>query len=136
MFPKILLIDDDDDDQFIFLTALMDVAPTCRCHISNNALEAFQYLSDSKEIPDMLFLDLNMPLMNGFEFLLILKSDPGLSSVPVIIFSTSDNPGDLERAIELGTTQFITKTADVELLKKDLRNIFKTSQITEPAFTN
>jgi CheY-like chemotaxis protein len=82
----------------------------------------------------MIFLDLNMPLMNGFEFLLILKGDPRLLAVPVIIFSTSDNPGDLEKARELGTLQFITKTADVELLKKDLRNIFKTSPVTEPAF--
>ena len=70
MNPEILLIDDDDDDQFIFLAALEDVAPGSHCHISNNAPEAFQYLNASAEIPDMLFLDLNMPLMNGFEFLL------------------------------------------------------------------
>jgi CheY-like chemotaxis protein len=134
MFLKILLIDDDDDDQFVFLTALEDIAPNSHCHVSNNALEAFQYLNDKTEIPDMIFLDLNMPLMNGFEFLLILKSDPALSSVPVIIFSTSDNPQDLERAKELGTVQFITKTADVELLKKDLRHIFNTALVSDPAF--
>jgi len=131
MYPGILLIDDDDDDQFIFLTALENVAPDSHCDISNNALEAFQYLHTLVETPDIIFLDLNMPLMNGFEFLLILKSDPRLISVPVIIFSTSDNPEDQARAKDLGAVQFITKTTDIELLKKDLRHIFSRKLIRE-----
>jgi CheY-like chemotaxis protein len=129
MCPRILLIDDDDDDQFIFLAALEEIIPAGHFRISNNAPEAFQYLNT--EIPDMLFLDLNMPLMNGFEFLLILKSDPRFSRVPVIIFSTSDNPEDQDRAKELGALQFITKTANIELLKKDLRHIFNTVPVME-----
>ena len=133
MYPKILLIDDDDDDQFIFLAALDEMIPAGYCHVSNNALEALQYLHDSMEIPDMLFLDLNMPLMNGFEFLLILKNDLRFSPIHVIIFSTSDNPEDLIRAKDLGALQFITKTADIQLLKKDLRNIFNAATFTEPA---
>jgi|SRR5579863_1696809 len=131
MYQYILLIDDDDDDQFIFLTALENVAPDCHCNISNNALEAFQYLYARAETPDMIFLDLNMPLMNGFEFLLILNGDPRFSLVPVIIFSTSNSPEDLERAKGLGALQFITKTADIELLKKDLRFIFNKTGIME-----
>ena len=131
MYPGILLIDDDDDDQFIFLTALENVAPDRHCDISNNALEAFQYLRARGEIPEMIFLDLNMPMINGFEFLLILKSDPRFSPVPVIIFSTSDNPEDQARAKELGALQFITKTADIELLKKDLRFIFNKTEFIE-----
>ena len=131
MNPGILLIEDDDDDQFIFLAALEDVAPATRCHISNNALEAFQYLHAGAEIPAMLFLDLNMPLMNGFEFLLILKSDPKFTQIPVTIFSTSDNPEDQNRARALGALQFITKTADIQLLKKDLWHIFDTVPVME-----
>src|ERR1700755_2399853 len=127
MYPGILLIDDDDDDQFIFLTALENVAPGSHCDISNNALEAFQFLHTRAETPDMIFLDLNMPLMNGFEFLIIIKSDPRFTLIPVVIFSTSDNPEDQTRAKELGAVQFITKTADIELLKKDLRHIFNRS---------
>ena len=143
MHPCILLIDDDDDDQFIFLTALDNVAPDGRCDIAHNALEAFQYLHARAAVPDMIFLDLNMPLMNGFEFLfffviflygeflLILKGDPRFSPVPVIIFSTSDNPEDQSRAKELGAIQFITKTADIELLKKDLRYIISKTALAE-----
>jgi CheY-like chemotaxis protein len=131
MYPNVLLIDDDDDDQFIFLGALKEIAPDSRCHISNNALEAFQYLHAVAEVPDMLFLDLNMPMMNGFEFLLILKKDIRFSPIPVIIFSTSDNPEDLDRANELGALQFITKTADIQLLKKDLFDIFNTAPVLD-----
>ena len=132
MYPGILLIDDDDDDQFIFLTALEEVAPASHCDISNNALEAFKYLDTRIEVPDMIFLDLNMPLMNGFEFLLMLKSDPRFTAVQVFIFSTSDSPEDQDRAKELGAIQFITKTPDIELLKKDLRFIFDNSGVMEP----
>ena len=135
MYPKILLIDDDDDDQFIFLAALEELIPAGYCHISNNALEALQYLHDSPETPDMLFLDLNMPLMNGFEFLLMLKNDLRFSQLHVIIFSTSDNPEDLERAKELGALHFITKTPNIQLLKKDLRNIFDTALVPDPYLT-
>jgi CheY-like chemotaxis protein len=131
MYPSVLLIDDDDDDQFIFLAALKDVAPASHCYISNNPLEAFQHLHARAEVPDMLFLDLNMPMMNGFEFLVILKSDPRFSPIPVIIFSTSDNPEDLDRVKELGALQFITKTADIQLLKKDLVYIFNTAPVLD-----
>ena len=131
MYPGILLIDDDDDDQFIFSTALEDVVPASHCHISNNSLEAFQYLNECTRVPDMLFLDLNMPLMNGFEFLLILKSEARFSLIPVVIFSTSDSPEDQYRAKELGALQFITKTADIQLLKKDLWHIFNTAPVME-----
>ena len=79
----------------------------------------------------MLFLDLNMPMMNGFEFLLILKNDPRFSQIRVIIFSTSDNPDDLERAKGLGALQFVTKTADIQLLKKDLWRIFNAATVME-----
>jgi CheY-like chemotaxis protein len=133
MYPRILLIDDDDDDQFIFLAALEEILPANYCHISNNAPEAFQYLNAGAEMPDLLFLDLNMPLMNGFEFLLILKSDPRFSPIPVIIFSTSDNPKDKDQAKDLGASQFITKTADIQLLKGDLFHIFNTAPVTESA---
>jgi CheY-like chemotaxis protein len=72
-----------------------------------------------------------MPMMNGFEFLLILKKDIRFSPIPVIIFSTSDNPEDLDRANELGALQFITKTADIQLLKKDLFYIFNTAPVLD-----
>ena len=73
MLEHIVLIDDDDDDQFIFLAALKAVAPDSECLIKSNGLEAIRDLQARRHNPDMIFLDLNMPIMNGFEFLAILQ---------------------------------------------------------------
>ena len=124
MKPHILLIDDDDDDQFIFLAAIKEAAPGYECRISNNGPEGLIALNTYSSNPEIIFLDLNMPLMNGFEFLIILKTEIKLSGIPVIIFSTSDSPSDKKRARDLGALKFITKTADIQLLKKDLIQIF------------
>ena len=130
MQPHILLIDDDEDDQFIFLAAIKETAPGYECRISNNGPEGLCALNSDSSKPEIIFLDLNMPLMNGFEFLAILKSDVKLSGIPVIIFSTSDSPEDKKRARELGALNFITKTADIQLLKRDLIRIFNSEVLS------
>ncbi len=129
MLKHIVLIDDDDDDQFIFLTALKAVAPECECRIKNNGLDAFRDLQACHDNIEMIFLDLNMPIMNGFEFLTILKTDPRLSVIPVIIYSTSDNPLDVKRAKALGVEQFISKTSEIQGLISELNVICNTQQV-------
>jgi CheY-like chemotaxis protein len=71
MGNHIVLIDDDDDDQFIFLTALRLVAPGCACRICKNGLDGIRDLQADHDNVDLIFLDLNMPIMNGFEFLTV-----------------------------------------------------------------
>jgi CheY-like chemotaxis protein len=122
---KILLIDDDIDDQFIFLDALKEISFDHECIIANNGIEALALLTENPLLVDAIFLDLNMPLMNGFEFFIILKKDSRLSQIPVIIYSTSDNPEDQKRMKEFGAIKFITKTADFKNLKASLINILK-----------
>jgi CheY-like chemotaxis protein len=123
VFNQIVLIDDDEDDQLIFLTALKAVAPHCKCHIKNNGPEALQELRNLKENPDIIFLDLNMPKKNGFEFLAMLKKDDRFSDIPVIIFSTSEDPWDIKRAKRLGAMLYITKTGDIQSIRKNLDSI-------------
>jgi len=130
MQSHVLLIDDDEDDQFIFLKAINETAPGYLCWVSNNGPEGLCALSSDSCKPEMIFLDLNMPLMNGFEFLVLLKSDAKFSSIPVIIFSTSNNPADKKRAEDLGALKFITKTGDIQLLKRDLNRIFNSASLT------
>ena len=129
MFTQILLIDDDEDDQFIFLTALKAVAPECACRIVNNGADAVRDLQVHHSKPDMIFLDLNMPIMNGFEFLAILKTDPLLSSLPVTIYSTSDDPLDIKRAKALGAEQFISKSWEIQALIDELNEIIGLQQV-------
>jgi CheY-like chemotaxis protein len=113
---KILLIDDDDDDQLIFKDALKEIHFTSDCLIANNGLEALAVLANEDDNPAIIFLDLNMPLMNGVEFLIHIKKEKAFADIPVVIFSTSNNPADKAQMLRLGAKLFITKTSNFKLL--------------------
>lgn len=123
---NILLVDDDDDDQFIFIDALNEITNDIECRTAKNGLEALEQLKTISHPPSLIFLDLNMPLMNGFECLKEIKDQPRLKEIPVIIFTTSDNPSDERRAKELGVSVFFTKTSNFKLLKAKLDDILNT----------
>jgi CheY-like chemotaxis protein len=123
---RILLVDDDADDQFIFKDAMNEIASDIECIIANNGLEALVNLKTSDPAPSLIFLDLNMPLMNGFECLERIKNDNQFKQIPVIIFTTSDSPADQKQTQQLGAETFFTKTSDFKLLKASLLNILKT----------
>ena len=80
-------------------------------------------LKASEKLPDVLFLDLNMPKINGLECLRRLKNDIKLSSLPVVIFTTSQNPADVEATHRLGANVFFSKPANFKELKQKLERI-------------
>lgn len=120
-YHKILLIDDDVEDQEIFNSALSVVSNALECVCFANAKEALSQLNANELNPDVIFLDLNMPIMSGQEFLMQIKSIDHLKQIPVIIFSTSSNPATISITKELGAIDFITKPnrfdALVDILK-------------------
>lgn len=120
-YQRILLIDDDVEDQEIFTLALSKVSDILDCTAFTSAKEALIQLDARKLKPDVIFLDLNMPIMTGEEFLKEIKTIDHLKSIPVIIFSTSSNTSTMKKTKELGAKEFITKPnrfdALVELLK-------------------
>jgi CheY-like chemotaxis protein len=120
---SIMLIEDDADDQLIFMELLSEISPGFNCIIANNGVEALTQLKNITSVPDLIFIDLNMPLMNGFECLTRIKMDNRFNKVPVIIFTTSDNPLDQAKTLELGANRFLTKTPNLKLLKKQLMDI-------------
>jgi CheY-like chemotaxis protein len=122
---KILLIDDDEDDQFIFTNALMEITSAYKCSIANNGLDALSRLNSDSSLPDLIFLDLNMPVMNGIELFLILKADHRFSDIPAVIYTTSDNPDEKMQMKELGVRAFLTKTANFKKLKTELARILE-----------
>jgi CheY-like chemotaxis protein len=120
-----LLIDDDRDDQEIFTLALEKVDPEFRCVIANNGYEGLKYLNNKNNpVPHYIFLDLNMPLMNGKECLIEIKKVPYLKSIPVIIYSTSSLKDDVVQTRKLGAADFITKPPSIPDLSAKLLNVF------------
>jgi CheY-like chemotaxis protein len=126
-----LMIDDDVDDQELFEIALSSLDPQIICKMANNGLEGLNHLK-SNPLPDIIFLDLNMPKMNGKECLKAIKADPAFQNIPVIILSTSINPTDRSETLALGATQFITKpssTSELTQLLSELLNSLPKPQI-------
>ena len=108
-YRSLLLIDDDEDDQHIFMTAATEVSGKVHCVGFQDAREALKKLTDREVSPDVIFLDLNMPIMNGEQFLTEIKKHDELKHIPVIIFSTSSNQKTIRTLEQMGATSFITK---------------------------
>lgn len=125
-YSNILQIDDDTDDCELFMEALeavSDVSYTAIC----NPVEALRKLTQKEIFPDVIFLDLNMPIMSGLEFLTEIKKREGLKEIPIIIFSTSQLDDIIREALAYGAHDFISKPNNFNDLKKIV------SQYTLPA---
>lgn len=108
-YPNVLLIDDDEDDQDIFVAAVNKLSAGISCTAMGDARQALTKLAAGAVTPDVIFLDLNMPLMNGQQFLMEIKKLEKLKDIAVIIFSTSSNKTTIQLCKELGAADFITK---------------------------
>jgi CheY-like chemotaxis protein len=119
---KILLIDDDTDDQLFFQEVMDELNPEIHCKVADNGLSGLELLKNGY-LPNLIFLDLNMPYMNGFDFLARFKEVPDWEKIPVVIFTTSNQQRDIERSKELGANAYLTKPNNVETLRQDLMSI-------------
>jgi DNA-binding response OmpR family regulator len=116
-YRSILLIDDDTEDQEIFLDAIKEVDPGVYCAVANDAEAALRQLNEEIVIrPDIVFIDLNMPKINGKQLLMELKRYEHLRGIPVIMYSTFFGPKDIEEISSLGAVHYMIKaTRFVEL---------------------
>jgi CheY-like chemotaxis protein len=86
---NILLIDDDEDDREIFLEAVRTINPSIRCNVASSASEAFNLLSNCPSLPRYIFLDMNMPVMDGRACLRKIKKDLRYKDINVVMYSTT-----------------------------------------------
>ena len=114
----ILLADDDPDDRYFFEKVLKALPIPTKLVTVEDGERLMAYLSEnSKKLPDVLFLDLNMPKKNGMECLSEIKHDEKLKRLPVIIYSTHMHEKDAGLLYKLGAHYYIRKTDMIELAK-------------------
>ncbi len=121
---NILLVDDSEDDVVMARKAFSRLKFPHKLETALGAQDALDYLqcrgkyADRKPVlPDMLLLDINMPLMNGFALLRILKADQLLKKIPVIMLTSSSAREDVSRSYECGAASYITKPESFEGFK-------------------
>lgn len=120
----ILLVEDDVVDAMTFKRALEDLHIRNEIVHSANGEEALEYLRDeNNEEPCFIFLDLNMPRMNGVEFLEIAKGDERLRRIPVVVLTTSDSEKDVVESFELSVAGYMVKPADYQKFVDSIRTI-------------
>lgn len=110
---KLMIIDDDRDDINFFVQAITKLEEKYECMVVEKATIALKQLQTSIELPDFIFLDLNMPIMSGRQFLKEIKSNTVLKDIPVIIYSTSTSQKDLQALLNLGAAYYLPKPMDL-----------------------
>ncbi len=117
-----LLADDDSDDADMFREILSEIDASIIFHRSWSGHEVLDILNDkSLRHPDIIFMDINMPGMNGWQCLAKLKSNEAHKHIPVIMYSTSSHQRDAEIALDLGALGFLTKPDN----SRELKNILE-----------
>jgi DNA-binding response OmpR family regulator len=124
---RVLVIDDDSDDRLFLRQAINELFPNMECISIDNGKEALKFIDENPPPPSYIFLDLNMPFLNGFEFLKEFKKEKGNDQTSVFVYSTSSNNRDREKAKSLGADDYIVKYADLNSLKVKLRDVIKVS---------
>jgi len=113
----ILLVEDDPDEVTVALRALARTALRASVDVARDGLEAIEALGLGRNgalarRPRVVFLDLKMPRMDGFEVLEQIRADPRMADIPVVVVSSSDRRQDIARSYELGANSFLLKRFD------------------------
>jgi len=125
---EILLVEDDPADAHLVHSALKESRVLCNLHNAADGIEALAFLRrednhrDAPK-PDLILLDLNMPRMNGREFLAAIKQDEKLAAIPVVVLTTSEAERDVVASYKLGASGYITKPVDMDQFISAIRQL-------------
>jgi CheY-like chemotaxis protein len=127
--PLILLVEDNDDDVFIMRHALKRAQVTSRVEVATDGQMAVDYLAgngaysdrEAYPLPSIVFLDLKLPYLTGFEILSWMRTQPGLSDVIVVMLTSSGEERDQTKAYSLGARAYLVKPPKA----KDLTELFQ-----------
>ena len=139
MYSSILLVDDDADDQLLFNEAVHGINPSIRLETADNGKHALNKLGNALVLPQIIFVNLHMPLVDGYDLISQIKSNPKFKHIPLVAFTTSKSQADSQRAQSLGADAFLTKAPDFRELTAKLRRVLSTdfsSRSQEHSMTN
>lgn len=120
----IILTDDDTDDCELFQDALKEISIQTKLSILENGVELMATLEETvPPPPDVIFLDLNMPLKNGYEALIEIRNTPKLKNIPIVIFSTTASEDAVNKTYNQGANYYICKPSSFSLLVKVIETV-------------
>lgn len=123
-FILITLADDDEDDRLFFTDAFDELKINTVVNTVNNGRELIQFLDQPESVlPNIIFLDLNMPILNGIECLKEIKKNDKYKDIAIAIYSTSSSEEDVENTFVLGANIYIKKPSNFNDLKKILSDV-------------
>lgn len=120
MSKRIVLIEDNQDDAALTLRAFRKSTPVVEVRVFSDGVEALEYLQgygryesrDTKDQPDVILLDINLPMLNGVEVLTRLRQSEATRLIPVVMMTTSQEQDDLFKSYSLGANSYIRKPVD------------------------
>lgn len=128
---KVMLIEDDMIEVMKLNRTIGKLKLKHKIIEANNGEDALNLLSEKDNVPDLILLDLNMPKINGIEFLGILKNDENLKHIPTVILSTSDHQKDLHECFKIGVSGYVLKPLKYEEYAKNIETILAYWSINE-----
>jgi CheY-like chemotaxis protein len=123
MIKVLFLVDDDQDDRDIFQEAVFNNYPSIDLIFAGDGVEALEILETGKKYPDVIFLDYNMPRMNGMECLKKLKSNPKTKDIPTVMYTTSGDREQEKVILLLGADYYMRKTNSFTQLCDELARV-------------
>lgn len=121
----ILYAEDDIDDFDFFCEVIHSFNPQHECINAANGVDALEFLENCEQLPDYIVIDINMPAMDGKVCLKNIKTYSRFAAIPVIVYSTSRDPRDIELCKELGAIDYLMKPNAMAEAVRDLSKYFK-----------
>lgn len=128
MISPLAYADDDEDDRMFFEEAIQEIFPELKMKLFSNGKLLLNYIVSNFSadmLPKLIFLDLNMPVMNGIECLSELKKNIISKKIPVVIYSTSSSNRDRLKLMEMGAICFLTKETSLGAMKSQLKQVIE-----------
>jgi len=120
---SVFIADDDEDDRLLLQFAFAQHSPECHLFFADDGLALLDALAHVNSEPCLIILDLNMPRLNGFEALQVLRNSALYAHIPIVILTTSGDATDRQHAYELGANEFLIKPLSLDLLGKTVLHL-------------